>query len=119
MNVKQIDIANLKLLGGFSKRNQTEIAQVIELFKARKIERFDTARNLINELSSHGRKKQTTAKDKLQFYSEEYVSRNEQHEKKLKPPTSNSYKSPKKKFFVHGYAKVVATYSKTYKGQKD
>ena len=50
MKVKQIDIASLKILGGFSKRNQKGIAQVIDLFKARKIERFDTARNLINDL---------------------------------------------------------------------
>ena len=54
MKIKHIDIANLKLLGGFSKRNQTEIAQAIELFKARKIERFDTARNFINELPPKG-----------------------------------------------------------------
>ena len=58
MKAKAIDIINLKTLGSLSKRNKAEIAQVIELYKERKIERFDTARNLINNLSSSGKTKQ-------------------------------------------------------------
>ena len=56
MKVKAIDISNLKLLGSFSKRNTSEIGQVIDLYKDRKIERFDTARTIINNLSSGGTK---------------------------------------------------------------
>ena len=44
MKTNDKNIANLKVLGAFSKRNQSEIAQVVELYKARKIERLDTAK---------------------------------------------------------------------------
>ena len=118
MKVKQHDIMHLTLIGGLSKKNQSEIAQVIELFKDRKIERFDTARNLIHSLSSQGKKQQSVAKDKVKFYDEHYLSRKDQYDKKVKPPSSNSYKSPKKEFFVQGHLKVLTTYSKTYKGKK-
>ena len=120
MNTNDKNIANLKVLGAFSKRNQSEIAQVVELYKARKIERLDTAKNIIVGLSSQGKKKQSTAKDKLKFYNEEYVSRAEQYEKKVQPPTRNSYIQPKtmKKYFVRGGIKITTTYCKVYKGKK-
>ena len=76
MKAKAIDVHNLKALGSSSKRNKVEIAQVIALYKDRKIERFDTARNMINNLSSSGKTKQQTGIDKLEFYNNQYVPRN-------------------------------------------
>ena len=58
MKVKAADVRSLKVLGLVSKRNTSEIAQVVKLFQERKIERFDTARSIINDLSSGGQKKQ-------------------------------------------------------------
>ena len=83
MKVKAADIRNLKVLGLVSKRNTTEIAQVVKLFQERKIERFDTARSIINDLSSGGQKKQKTGLDKLEFYSSQYLSRKEIYESPL------------------------------------
>ena len=77
MKVKNIDIQQLKTLGHSSKHNKTEISKVIDLFTSRKIERFDTARNIINELSSKGILKQQNAKDKLNFYENEYTPRSD------------------------------------------
>ena len=58
MKVKAVDMQYLKYLSSFSKRNTSEIDQVIKLFQERKIERFDTARSIIDNLSSGGKKKQ-------------------------------------------------------------
>ena len=79
MKAKAIDIRNLKTLGSLSKRNKAEIAQVIELYTNRRIERFDTARNLINNLSSSGKTKQQTGLDRLKYYDEVYVDRSIQY----------------------------------------
>ena len=70
-----IDIAQLRSIGSKSKHNRDDIEKTIDLFKARKIERFDTARNIINDLSSRGVAKQQNAKDKLNFYENEYIPR--------------------------------------------
>ena len=67
----------LKSMASKSKHNNAEIALVIKLYKERKIERFDTARNIINDLSSRGIVKQQKAKDKLNFYDKEYIPRSD------------------------------------------
>ena len=90
---------------------------MVELHKARKIERLDTAKTLIIRLSSQGKKKQATAKDKLEFYTDEYVSRTEHYEKKVNPPARKSYKRLVRKFFVQGTATVGTKYSETYKSK--
>lgn len=94
MKAKKIDIFQLKVLGANSKYNSSEIAKVIELFTSRKIERFDTARNMISNLSSRGLKKQQSAKDKLDFYEKEYVPRSQTTNVRLYPG-SNSFIKPK------------------------
>ena len=73
MKAKQSDIKTLTAIGGCSRRHHTEIGRVVELLNARKIERLDIARNFTNSLSSLGKKKQATAKDRLRFYSAEYI----------------------------------------------
>ena len=80
MKAKVIDIQSLKPLASSSKRNTAEKARVIDLYTERKIERFDTARTIINELSSPYIKNQKIALEKLELYANEYVSRKEQHE---------------------------------------
>ena len=87
MKVKAIDISNLKLLGSFSKRNQLEIMDVIDLYKNRQIERFDTARNIINNLSSGGNLKQLTGLDQVKFYKGHYKSRAEEYKTGEKNPS--------------------------------
>ena len=91
MKVKAVDMQYLKYVSSFSKRNTSEIDQVIKLFQERKIERFDTARSIIDNLSSGGKKKQKAGLDKLEFYNKEYISRQEQYIKKATPTPSNSY----------------------------
>jgi hypothetical protein len=71
------DIEALKYLGAKSKQNKEEIKKAIDLYQSRKIERFDTARNIITKLSSKGEINQQTAKDKLKFYEDEYIPRAE------------------------------------------
>ena len=93
MKAKAIDIRNLKTLGSLSKRNKAEIAQVIDLYTERKIERFDTARNMINDLSSSGKTKQKTGLDKLEFYNNQYVPRNNSLNSTLSPG-SNRFNKP-------------------------
>ena len=83
MKVKAADIRDLKVLGLVSKRNTSEIAQAIKLFQERKIERFDTARSIINDLSSGGQKKQKIGLDKLEFYGKQYISRKEEYKSPL------------------------------------
>ena len=77
MKVKKMDIDQLKIIGAHSKHNPAEIKQVIELFKSRKIERFDTARTIIEGLSSRGAIKQQKAKEKLSFYDIKYVPKSD------------------------------------------
>ena len=79
MKVKAIDISNLKLLSSFSKRSQLEIMDVIDLYKSRQIERVDTARNIINNLSSGGKVKQLTGLDQVSFYTGHYKSRTDEY----------------------------------------
>ena len=97
MKVSSINIHLLKSLESKSKHNNTEIAQVIKLYKERKIERFDTARNIINDLSSKGIVKQQKAKDKLNFYDKEYI------------PRSN----PLSKTIPEGYNRFIKAEAKT------
>ena len=94
MKVKKMDIDQLKIIGAHSKHNPAEIKQVIDLFKSRKIERFDTARNIIEGLSSRGVIKQQKAKEKLNFYDEIYIPRSDPKSKTL-PIGSNSFIKPK------------------------
>ena len=94
MKAKKMDIDQLKIIGAHSKHNPAEIKQVIDLFKSRKIERFDTARNIIEGLSSRGAIKQQKAKEKLNFYDEIYVPRSDPKSKTL-PLGSNSFIKPK------------------------
>ena len=79
MKANAVDIQNLKTIGSLSKRNKAEIAQAIELYKDRRIERFDTARTLNNNLSSSVKTKQHTGLDRLKYYNEEYVDRSIQY----------------------------------------
>ena len=92
MKAKAIDIRNLKTLGSLSKRNKAEIAQVIDLYTDRKIERFDTARNMINDLSSSGKTKQKTGLDKLEFYNNQYVPRNNSLNSTISPGSNRFIK---------------------------
>ena len=77
MKVSSINMHLLKSMASKSKHNNAEIALAIKLYKERKIERFDTARNIINDLSSRGIVKQQKAKDKLNFYDKEYIPRSD------------------------------------------
>ena len=77
MKAKKMDIDQLKIIGAHSKHNPAEIKKVIDLFKSRKIERFDTARNIIVGLSSRGVIKQQKAKEKLNFYDKIYIPRSD------------------------------------------
>ena len=47
MKVPQKDIEALKILGSRSKHNKEEIKKAIDLYQQRRIERFDTARQII------------------------------------------------------------------------
>ena len=58
-------------------KTKKKLKKVIDLYQSRKIERFDTARNIITKLSSKGEINQQTAKDKLKFYEDEYIPRAE------------------------------------------
>jgi hypothetical protein len=59
----------------------------IELYKDRKIERFGSARLIIKGLASRGPTQQQTAKNKLNFYENEYIPRRET----LSNPIPNAY----------------------------
>ena len=45
----------MRKLRGFAKRNTSEIVRVVELFKDRKVERFNTAVTIITDLMFGGR----------------------------------------------------------------
>ena len=77
MKVPKKDIEALKYLGAKSKQNKEEIKKAIDLYQKRKIERFDTALQIITNLSSKGEINQQTAKNKLKFYEDEYIPRRE------------------------------------------
>ena len=77
MKVTKKDIEASKTFGAKSKHNKEETKKTIELYKDRKIERFDTAKIIINGLSSKGPAKQQNAKHRLKFYEEEYIPRRE------------------------------------------
>ena len=94
MKAKKMDVDQLRIIGTHPKHSPTEIKQAIELFKSRKIERFDTARTIIEGLSSRGAIKQQKAKEKLSFYEEIYVPRSDPISKTL-PIGSNSFIKPK------------------------
>ena len=58
-------------------KTKKKIKRLIDLYQTRKIERFDTARQIITKLSSKGEINQQTAKNKLNFYEDEYIPRRE------------------------------------------
>ena len=78
-----MDADQLKITGAHSKHHLAEIKQAIEVFKSRKSERFDTARTIIEGLSSRGVIKQQKANEKLNFYEEMYVPRSDPISKTL------------------------------------
>ena len=67
----------LKQLAAASKYNKEQINEVIELYKIRKIERFDTAKCIIDNLASRGKQRQNKGLDKLDYYKNVYASRSE------------------------------------------
>ena len=75
MKVPKKDIEALKYFGAKSKQNKEEIKKAIDLYQNRKIERFDTALQIVTKLSSKGEINQQKAKDKLKFYEYEYIPR--------------------------------------------
>ena len=62
MQAKKMDVDQLEIIGRSSKHSHPEISKVMDLFKSRKIESFDTARNIVNGFSSRGPSKQQEAK---------------------------------------------------------
>ena len=54
-----------------------KLKKTIDLYKDRKIERFDSARLIIKGLSSRGPTQQQIAKHKLNFHEHEYIPRRE------------------------------------------
>ena len=89
-----MDIDHLKIIGTHSKHNPAEITKAIELFKSRKIERFDTTRGIIEGLASRGVIKQQKAKEKLNFYEETCVPRSDPVSRDI-PKGNNSFTKPK------------------------
>jgi hypothetical protein len=77
MPVTKKDIEALKILGSKSKYNKKKLKKTIELYKDRRIERFDTTKIIIDGLAFRGPSKQQKAKDKLNFYEKEYIPRRE------------------------------------------
>ena len=75
MKVTQENVKALQQLAASSKYNKELINDVIQLYKDRKIERFDTARTIIDGLASRGPAKRSKAMHKLNFYQNEYMPR--------------------------------------------
>ena len=68
MRVTKKDIDNLNVLASASKFNINETKEVIHLYKERRIERAETAKYIIDKLSSKGEKWQQIGLNKLSYY---------------------------------------------------
>ena len=68
----------LQQLAAASKYNKEQINEVVGLYTIRKIERFDTANCIINNLASRGKQRQNKGLDKLEYYKKNvYLSRSD------------------------------------------
>ena len=76
------NVKSLQQLAASSKYNKEQIKEVIDLYKIRKIERFDTAKCIIDNLASRGKQRQNKGLDKLDYYKNVYVSRSEKYNNK-------------------------------------
>jgi hypothetical protein len=68
MKATKQNVKALQQLAASSKYNKELINEVIELYQDRKIERFDTAKCIINNLASRGQQRQNKGIDKLNYY---------------------------------------------------
>ena len=74
MKPTQKNVKALQQLAAASKYNTEQTNEVIQLYQNRKIERFDTAKCIINNLASRGKQRQNKGLDKLDYYKNINVS---------------------------------------------
>ena len=106
MPITQENIKALENQGENSKYNQNEIKRVIELYMLRKIERFNTARNIIKGLISRNILGRNKALNKLKFYEEEYIPRSDPKRKQL-PKGTNRFIKPKTETIIEITGKIL------------
>ena len=98
------NVKALRQLATASKYNIEQINVVIQLFQDRKIERFDTAKCIIDNLASRGKQRQNKGLDKLDYYKNVYVSRSDKYNNKsieiVNSEINNYMKYKKKKLNV-------------------
>ena len=68
MKVPIVNIESLQQLAAASNYNKELVNEATKLYQDRKIERFDTAKCIINNLASRGQQRQQKGIDKLNYY---------------------------------------------------
>jgi len=87
------NVKALQQMTAASKYNKEQIKEVIELYKIRKIERFDTVKCIRNNLASRGKQRQNKGLDKLDYYKNIYVSLSDKYNIKAIDNFNSDYNS--------------------------